>query len=541
MSAETIELAANTCVTVRARYDADKETRTFELVEQIYPPDGEPVSREPYSGVYVWKCVEIIRVGETRGRSPQQYVVKFYDPDRATQLDVPEEEKADFYFNTEDYMDRQIRGLSPALAEIVGVGLARLAPGTPAGDYDTEEGIGVRRFAVITTPNDSTDFLAVKNNLVVTKEDLGEVPLGMQYLLRVAMSQLCEALDTMHVAGVYHQDIKTENMVLGASEGWSFEQSVDAWNQLVAPKYRLGIMGFRSDDTPWSRDIDTQVLNVAGSIALEMLKIVAGVVPDGTTLTEANLTSTPKRRDRDSDEDDPEPKRARGLSARVGQEASAEELRDDLTLTQGEELRVVLGSLVPWAMTVQGGLRAMLIDFDRGRSMNAIADMTTIGVDGTISTLDPWRVVTDGNPDLYDFAPSTPQQQLRAALHGSDLWSMGITMYEMANLSNPFDAKKANEVLAAFADARGLLTDQELAAITTSVVENSAQGFTMEAYKDMCAVFTRKGRGSLRPSALIDETMGWEVIRPLLSFRLSDRYGVPMRDIVKGLKMAPTA
>lgn len=567
---QTVVLAPGTLVTVAARYDED-DTRTFELVEQIYPPPGVVVSdTEIYSGVYVWKCAEVIKIGPgaVEGRSLEQYAVKFYNPTRVTQLDIPEEERADFFFNTEDYMDRQIRGLSPALAEIVGVAFARLAPGTAAGDYDQAQGIGLRRFSVITTPNDSTDFLAVKNNLIVTKEDLGEVPLGMQYLLRVAMSQLCEALDTMHISGVYHQDIKTENMVLGSTGGWSFEESVKVWNRLVEDKYRLGVSGFRSDDNPWSRDIDTNVLNLAGSIALEMLKIVAGRVPDGTSLGQEDLDGTSKRRERDDDDDDddilvvdgrevivisdsddesPDRKRARGLGVRLGEEVSGEEIRDDLSFTKLEEFKRVLRYLVPWAEEVKGSLVAMLIDFDRGRSMNAIADMTTIGVDGTLSTLDPWRIVTQGDPDLYEFAPSTPQQQLRAAFHGSDLWSMGITMYEMANLSNPFDENEPNQIAAAFGNN---VPQANLQKIINLIVQANtprgqngeipAPGLDEETYKRVCQLFTRLGTGSLEPNALINETMGWDVIRPLLSFRLSDRYSDPMSSIVEGLTLPPT-
>lgn len=530
-----------TRVFVAARYD-EEETRTFELVEQIFPVNDVPVSED--TGVYVWKAVEIVEVAPgVEGPSLQQFAVKFYNPDRQSQLDIPEEDKADFFFKTEDYMDQQIRGLSPGLAEIVGIGLAKLDDRTPAGQDDAAQGINLRRFAVITTPNNSTDFRVVQNNLILTMEDLGSVPLGMQYLLRVAMAQLCEALDTMHVVGVYHQDIKTENMVLGSTPGWSFEQSVDAWNQIVDdPRYRLGISGFRSDDTPWSRDIDTNVLNLAGSIGLEMLKIIAGVVPDGTTLADTDLLSTPKRRERpDSpgpDEDDPESKRRQLLSVRVGEETSGEELRDVLGIIKRTEFERVLGFLVPWAVAMEGSLVAMLIDFDRGRSMNAIFDMSTVGVDGTISTLDPWRVITDGNPDLYDFGPSTPQQQLRAAFHGSDLWSMGITMFEMANLFNPFDSTVSGDVRAAFPDSVPRVNLENI--VDLVVGSNNAQGLDLPTFERVCRQFARLGTGSLEPSVLIDPTMGWDVIRPLLSFRVSDRYETPMKVIVEGLRLAPT-
>jgi serine/threonine protein kinase len=505
---------------------ADPEkTRTFQLVRQLSPPilpDG--TDKDIGSEVIVWAVQDV--------DSEREYVVKFYNPKRQTTIAAATQDTTDFFFATERFIDDQLRGINASITEIEATGVIRFDSSSAKGRSDAAAGITDRRFAIITTPFRSNDFSQLLDDLIELENKTGSVPMYVQYLVRVAASQLLTALDAMHEAGVTHQDIKVENMVIGGPASWNvstaeskFREHVALWNVLTDQNVPLD--GFQhGNESRWTRP---QYNSLSTAIALAM----AGDLGQG--MGDMDLQDPGNKRSGEGG-DEPDPKRPKPLSAPL--------MGDDLEQAK-----------LKWARAVAGDMFPMLIDFDRSRSMNDIPDLGNIGIDGTVQTIDPWRFITGGEIAAYEFGPSPLHQQVRAALQGSDLWSMGITLFELANLYNPFLTTAdpdpnvqdpAADVLRAFDDS-GLPPDvldefvQGILAANTSDPDGSLNRLTEETFAPLAELLRVTPDGSTRPSmSMIGNTdypvdPAWEAVRPLLSFRVSDRYRVPLSEIAAAL------
>ena len=261
--------------------------------------------------------------------------------------------------------------------------------------------------------------------------------------------------------GMYHQDIKMENVVVGMRQGWDSKNFTKRWNEYH------GI-----EDQAEHENLS--VFDLAILLATPMSKKFKG----------------------------------------LGEGVSGKRKRDDNA-----------EAAMRWAVEASEFLHTMVIDFDRSVSMSSIPRLDDIKIDGTAGIIDPLRVVTEGVISEYKFAPSTPQQMVAAALYGGDLWSLGVLCFDVINNTSITNLRFIEKT---FTDLPGVDQDSIIEILEKITDEDEAM------HNHISQILARQESGGVT-MRVNSEVEAWDVLSPLLSYRLSDRYSTDLTTMASEL------